>query len=231
MLAVPPSKWDEFSTLCAAAKASRRRSSASFVPTGRLAAELSTASRSADLAMEFLHDGRPPVVREAVYRRRRPRAAATAATRTARLHRRRCCKILGSLNVASKEWIIRQYDHEVQGGSVIKPLVGVANDGPSDAAVMRPVLGSRRGHGDRLRHESALRRLRPVSHGRQRDRRGGAQLRGRRGRSARGSRFSTISAGATPSGRRRWARWCGRRWPATTWRSRSARRSSAARTA
>ncbi len=54
-------------------------------------------------------------------------------------------KILGSLNVASKEWVIRQYDHEVQGGSVLKPLVGVANDGPGDAAVLRPVLGSRRG--------------------------------------------------------------------------------------
>jgi phosphoribosylformylglycinamidine synthase len=47
--------------------------------------------------------------------------------------------------VASKEWVIRQYDHEVQGGSVVKPLVGAANDGPSDAAVLRPVLGSRRG--------------------------------------------------------------------------------------
>jgi phosphoribosylformylglycinamidine synthase len=54
-------------------------------------------------------------------------------------------KILGSLNVCSKEWVIRQYDHEVQGGSVVKPLVGLANDGPGDAAVLRPVLGSRRG--------------------------------------------------------------------------------------
>src|SRR5439155_8608787 len=51
-------------------------------------------------------------------------------------------KILSSLNVCSKEWIIRQYDHEVQGGSVIKPLVGVRDDGPSDAAVVMPVLGS-----------------------------------------------------------------------------------------
>ncbi|MEZ6071022.1 MAG: AIR synthase-related protein [Pirellulales bacterium] len=53
--------------------------------------------------------------------------------------------ILASPNVASKEWVIRQYDHEVQGGSVIKPLVGVTNDGPSDAAVVRPRLSSRRG--------------------------------------------------------------------------------------
>ena len=44
-------------------------------------------------------------------------------------------QMLGRLNICSKEWVIRQYDHEVQGRSVIKPLVGKANDGPSDAAV------------------------------------------------------------------------------------------------
>jgi phosphoribosylformylglycinamidine synthase len=54
-------------------------------------------------------------------------------------------QILSSLNVCSKEWIIRQYDHEVQGGTVIKPLVGVHDDGPGDAAVITPVLGSQVG--------------------------------------------------------------------------------------
>ena len=53
--------------------------------------------------------------------------------------------ILSSYNVASKEWIIRQYDHEVQGSSVIKPLTGVNNDGPSDAAVIRPKLDLEKG--------------------------------------------------------------------------------------
>ncbi len=48
-------------------------------------------------------------------------------------------------NIASKEWITRQYDHEVQGGSVIKPLVGVKRDVPSDASVYTPVPGSLRG--------------------------------------------------------------------------------------
>jgi phosphoribosylformylglycinamidine synthase len=48
-------------------------------------------------------------------------------------------------NICSKEWISRQYDHEVQGSSVIKPLVGAARDVPSDAAVIRPVLSSQRG--------------------------------------------------------------------------------------
>ncbi len=55
------------------------------------------------------------------------------------------CAILGSPNVASKEWVIRQYDHEVQGGVVLKPLVGVKNDGPSDACIITPVLGSQKG--------------------------------------------------------------------------------------
>jgi phosphoribosylformylglycinamidine synthase len=54
-------------------------------------------------------------------------------------------EILGSYNVASKEWVIRQYDHEVQGGSVVKPLTGVCNDGPSDAAVIQPKLDSDKG--------------------------------------------------------------------------------------
>ncbi len=48
-------------------------------------------------------------------------------------------------NIASKHWIIRQYDHEVQGGSVIKPLLGPLQIGPSDAAVLRPKLDSNRG--------------------------------------------------------------------------------------
>jgi phosphoribosylformylglycinamidine synthase len=50
--------------------------------------------------------------------------------------------ILSSFSVCSKEWVIRRYDHEVQGGSVIKPLTGIRDDGPSDAAVVTPVLGS-----------------------------------------------------------------------------------------
>ena len=53
--------------------------------------------------------------------------------------------MLSRFNICSKESIIRQYDHEVQAGSVVKPLVGKENDGPSDAAVIRPVLDSYEG--------------------------------------------------------------------------------------
>lgn len=54
-------------------------------------------------------------------------------------------KLLAHPNIASKHWIIRQYDHEVQGGSVIKPLLGPEQIGPSDAAVVRPKLSSMKG--------------------------------------------------------------------------------------
>lgn len=47
-------------------------------------------------------------------------------------------KMLAHPNVAAKEDVIRVYDHEVQGGTVIKPLVGVGNHGPSDAVVIKP---------------------------------------------------------------------------------------------
>jgi phosphoribosylformylglycinamidine synthase len=50
--------------------------------------------------------------------------------------------ILQRPNICSKEWIARQYDHEVQGTSVIKPLIGVNRDIPGDASVITPVLGT-----------------------------------------------------------------------------------------
>ena len=53
--------------------------------------------------------------------------------------------LLSRPNITSKNWIARQYDHEVQGGSVLKPLVGKYRDIPGDAVVIRPHLPSLRG--------------------------------------------------------------------------------------
>jgi phosphoribosylformylglycinamidine synthase subunit PurSL len=55
------------------------------------------------------------------------------------------CSMLSRPNICSRNWIARQYDHEVQGGSVLKPLVGKYGDVPGDAAVTRPRLESTRG--------------------------------------------------------------------------------------
>jgi len=95
-----------------------------------------------DMDMEFLHDGIPRFEREAiwskpVYKERKNKGKENFT--------RDLLKILSSWNVCSKEWVIRQYDHEVQGQSVLKPLVGIENDGPGDASVIRPKPGSKKG--------------------------------------------------------------------------------------
>jgi len=95
-----------------------------------------------ELDMEFLHDGVPKYSREAVWQSPQLSEPSIAEKDN---YNDELLQILGSYNVASKEWVIRQYDHEVQGGSVVKPLTGAANDGPSDAAVVQPKLDSDKG--------------------------------------------------------------------------------------
>ena len=91
------------------------------------------------LSMDFLHEGLPEM--RLVAKWKNPPAAAPAAPAATDL-KADLLGLLKRLNVCSKEYVVRQYDHEVQGGSVVKPLVGAKNDGPSDAAVLRPVLDS-----------------------------------------------------------------------------------------
>ncbi len=103
-----------------------------------------------DLDLAFLHGGfpRPERIAEWSLPAAAPAcaAAAGAGDETGGLATalRRLPDELARPNVSSKEWIIRQYDHEVQGGSVVKPLVGPGH-GPADAAVLRPRLDSYRG--------------------------------------------------------------------------------------
>ncbi len=94
-----------------------------------------------DLDMEFLHRGRPQLKTEAIWEQPRHAEPDFAPPDLGEA----LLQILGSWNVCSKEWVIRQYDHEVQGGSVLKPLVGKDNDGPGDAAIIRPLLDSEMG--------------------------------------------------------------------------------------
>ncbi len=94
------------------------------------------------LDMEFLHGGIPQITKKAVWKKStHPSPRIPASNNLAG----KLKEVLGHYNVCSKEWVIRQYDHEVQGMSVIKPLLGVNNDGPSDASVLAPKYGSKRG--------------------------------------------------------------------------------------
>lgn len=98
-----------------------------------------------DLDMRFLHDGLPKRERLAEWTPDETRQVAAPPPRSTGLpDLEELLTVLASPNVTSRERIIRGYDHEVQGGSVVKPLVGPGG-GPGDAAVLRPRLSSPRG--------------------------------------------------------------------------------------
>jgi phosphoribosylformylglycinamidine synthase II len=92
--------------------------------------------RVADLDMDFLHNGWSTGTMHAVWT---PPGHPEPALEMPKDLTPILLSLLAHPDAASKEAVIRRYDHEVQGATVVKPLVGVANDGPSDAAVLKPL--------------------------------------------------------------------------------------------
>ncbi len=92
------------------------------------------------ISMDFLHGGVPRLEREATWSppaaELRPIPELDDGTDT-------LLRLLASPDICSKEWIIRQYDHEVQAGSVLKPLVGVHLAAPGDGSVVAPIPGNK----------------------------------------------------------------------------------------
>ncbi len=136
-LAVPPDRIDEFMTM-----AKRYGVEATilgeFTDSGVF--HILYGDRTvAWLPMEFMHEGLPPMQLPAKWA---PPAHDEPAVEAKADYTADLTALLSSLNICSKESVVRRYDHEVQGGSVVKPFTGVANDGPSDAAVVRPILDS-----------------------------------------------------------------------------------------
>lgn len=100
----------------------------------------------ARLPMDFLHDGIPTPTREASWPppASPPPAVApvtTPACASPGVHDA-LTRLLSHPSVASKHWIIRQYDHEVQGNTILRPLVGPAGRGPGNGSVIEPIPGS-----------------------------------------------------------------------------------------
>ena len=150
VLSVPPEKLDELLKLSAS-------EDVEATVIGRFGTEkhqLILQYRGTEvgrLSMSFLHHGIPMPARKAVVTEGMSPTRGTGAPPVNHGRgghatvREQLLSLLAHPNIASKHWIIRQYDHEVQGGSVIKPLTGPLQIGPSDAAVLRPKLDSYRG--------------------------------------------------------------------------------------
>lgn len=104
-----------------------------FTDSGLL--EVSHAGRPvAQLDLDFLHDGLPRKHLDAEWVRPHPPAPAIPADLE---HADILKRLLASDNICSREAVIRQYDHEVKGRTIIKPLMGPRGIAPQDAGVMR----------------------------------------------------------------------------------------------
>ncbi len=93
-----------------------------------------------DISMDFLHDGLPDKVLTSSYQKKINPEPDKFPTDLDKI----ICDILSTLNISSFEFISTQYDHEVQGGSVLKPLQGKGRVN-STTTITRPRLDSKKG--------------------------------------------------------------------------------------
>lgn len=136
VLAVPPANLPKLQELCDTYNV-ELTDIGEFTGSGRLVVRYGEKV-VLDLENEFLHRGIPQRRLRAVIREKQPKADAVSSLP--------CCdyaslllKLLAHPNIASKAAVIRIYDHEVQGGTAVKPLTGAQNDGPSDGCVLKPM--------------------------------------------------------------------------------------------
>jgi len=96
--------------------------------------------RVADIDIDFLF--KPPVVKRnakfGAYAQREPSFEEPRDLESV------IVKLLAAPNIASKETVVRTYDHEVKGNTAVKPLQGIYA-GPGDAAVIKPLHDSWKG--------------------------------------------------------------------------------------
>ena len=133
--AVPPENVDTFCGLMER-RGVEAKVIGEFNDTTRCVVEFK-GRRVMDVDMHFLHEGVPQKnLRSSYTPPDHPEPDFAEPDEPAGM----LCRMVGSLNLCSREYVVRQFDHEVQAGSVIKPLVGRHLDVHSDAVVVRPLL-------------------------------------------------------------------------------------------
>ncbi len=166
VLAVPPAHIEELRAICAIEEV-EATVLGTFTDDHRLIVT-HHGHTVANLDMSFLHNGRPARTLEAVWTNQTDPATpiqpftpghvmlsgseasepcslivpfhADASLPPSMTWNEILLALLAHPTIASKEDVVRRYDHEVQGATVLKPLVGRAGNGPGDAAVLQPIL-------------------------------------------------------------------------------------------
>ncbi len=138
-LSVPDNKTDEFITLM-----NKRGVEATiigkFTSSGRGIVNYK-GKEIFNLKLDFLHDGLP---KRNLFTEKSDAAVQFAAFREPEDHNEVFHKMISRLNICSFEYISSQYDHEVQGNSVTKPLQGKGRVN-SNVSIIRPLLSSSKG--------------------------------------------------------------------------------------
>ncbi|MCB0168979.1 MAG: phosphoribosylformylglycinamidine synthase subunit PurL [Anaerolineae bacterium] len=137
VFAVAPDNWPRFQEICAGQDV-EAVAIGQFEASGRLQL-FYNEQQVGDLALDFLHDGLPLGTLEAMWTPPQLEAVPTPVKTTSGNLTETLLAMLAHPNVRSKEAVVRRYDHEVQGGTAVKPLVGVDNHGPGDATVLVPL--------------------------------------------------------------------------------------------
>ncbi len=140
VFSVPKQNLDEFMKVCSLEEA-EATVIGEFTDSKKLVVQFN-GMKLIDLDMDFLHSGIPRSRRTAVWSQSNNAEPEIAEKND---YSDVLKKLLSHPSIASKEWVIRQYDHEVQAATVVKPLTGAYNDGPSDASVVKPLFDSNKG--------------------------------------------------------------------------------------
>jgi phosphoribosylformylglycinamidine synthase II len=138
VLAVPTDNWPALQALCREWGV-EATVIGQFTASGRLVVRYA-GQVVADLEMKFLHEGLPRCSLPARWPSTASAEHAPAVPLRPIAPGDALLKLLRHPNIASKEDIVRRYDHEVGGGTLLKPLVGAQNDGPADAVVLKPLM-------------------------------------------------------------------------------------------
>lgn len=135
VLAVPPANWPRFQAMCAGLDV-EATALGEFTGDGRLRI-LYGDDLVGDIDVYFLHDGIPRRHLRAEWRP--PQLPIDNCQLTIANLSEALLGLLAMPETRSKEQVVRQYDHEVQAGTLVKPFTGATNAGPSDAAVLAPL--------------------------------------------------------------------------------------------
>jgi len=143
VLAVPPKSWDKFKKLVEK-RGVESTIIGKFTSDGKCVLKYKNQTVM-DVDLDFLHDGRPVKMQISKFQVPSSKQIQNSKFQTAKANvKSSILNLLKQPSIASRSFLATQYDHEVQGGSVTKPLQGKGRV-DAEATITRPVLTSQKG--------------------------------------------------------------------------------------